>query len=101
MKVKIRDGMHTDQHCTKRWYKNGKLHREDGPAVIHRDGAKEWYWNDRRHRSDGPAVVGSDNCGTLYVYGRYCLTAEEWVTELLEGGWIEPSQAIFLKLKFA
>ena len=27
----------------KSWYKNGKWHREDGPARIHKDGYKSWY----------------------------------------------------------
>ena len=27
----------------KSWYLNGKLHREDGPAVEHADGYKAWY----------------------------------------------------------
>ena len=27
----------------KEWYLNDKLHREDGPAIEHADGAKEWY----------------------------------------------------------
>ena len=30
----------------KEWYKNGYLHREDGPAIEHPDGRKEWYIND-------------------------------------------------------
>jgi hypothetical protein len=28
---------------TKRWTLNGKLHREDGPAVEWPNGQKEWY----------------------------------------------------------
>ena len=28
---------------TKKWYLNGDLHREDGPAVEWADGTKEWY----------------------------------------------------------
>ena len=27
----------------KTWYKDGKLHREDGPAVELKNGLKEWY----------------------------------------------------------
>ena len=27
------------------WYKNGKIHREDGPAVIFSNGTRKWYWN--------------------------------------------------------
>ena len=34
---------------TKKWYMNGKLHREGGlPAVEWSDGQKEWYRNGRR-----------------------------------------------------
>jgi hypothetical protein len=28
-----------------RYYLNGQLHREDGPAVIWADGGKEWWYN--------------------------------------------------------
>ena len=51
---------------TKSWYLNGKLHREDGPAIEWSDGAKSWYLNGKLHREDGPAVEDSD--GTKYWY---------------------------------
>ena len=38
------------------WLLNGKLHREDGPAVEYADGIKQWYLNGKLHREDGPAV---------------------------------------------
>jgi hypothetical protein len=40
----------------KRWYLNGKLHREDGPAIEYANGEKRWYINDKHHREDGPAI---------------------------------------------
>ena len=40
----------------KYWYKNGKCHREDGPAVEYTNGDKLWYKNDQLHREDGPAL---------------------------------------------
>lgn len=40
----------------KEWYKEGKCHREDGPAVELVDGTKIWYKEGKRHRLDGPAV---------------------------------------------
>jgi hypothetical protein len=43
-----------DGHKT--WYKEGKLHRENGPAIVYNNGDKSWYKNDLRHREDGPAV---------------------------------------------
>ncbi|HNC55219.1 MAG TPA: hypothetical protein PLP33_07235 [Leptospiraceae bacterium] len=40
----------------KHWYKEGRLHREDGPAVEWIIGYKEWWVEGLRHRTDGPAV---------------------------------------------
>ena len=46
----------TDTDGNKKWYLNGVLHREDGPAVEHIDGQYGWYINGKLHREDGPAV---------------------------------------------
>ena len=49
-----------DKWGTKRWYldvKNKILHREGGPAIENKDGAKCWYINNMLHREDGPAVT--------------------------------------------
>ena len=35
---------------TKEWWVNGKLHREDGPAVERADGSKAWWINGELHR---------------------------------------------------
>jgi hypothetical protein len=42
---------------TERWWLNGNLHREDGPALTHASGTKMWYLNGELHRIDGPAVI--------------------------------------------
>lgn len=42
---------------TKHWYQHGKLHREDGPAITADCGNEEWWLNDQEHREDGPAIV--------------------------------------------
>ena len=44
-----------DENGNKRWYANGKLHREDGPAVERANGDKEWWVEGKLHRLDGPA----------------------------------------------
>ena len=41
---------------TTTYYKNGKLHREDGPAIEWKNGNKDWLLNDRLHRTDEPAI---------------------------------------------
>ena len=33
---------------TKYWYLNGKVHREDGPAIERAGGSKQWYRNGKR-----------------------------------------------------
>ena len=54
----------------KRWYLNGKLHREDGPAVECTDGAKFWYLNDELHREDGPAIEWTSGDKEWYLNGK-------------------------------
>ena len=58
------------ENGTKRWFVNGKLHREDGPAVEEPDGTKEWYINGKRHREDGPAVEKPDGTKKWYINGK-------------------------------
>src|SRR5438105_15551798 len=45
-----------DPSGRKAWYRDGQLHRDDGPAVEDPSGYKEWYRDGQRHRDDGPAV---------------------------------------------
>jgi hypothetical protein len=45
----------TRKNGTIEYYKNGLLHRENGPAIIYADGRKKWYQNGHLHRLDGPA----------------------------------------------
>ena len=54
----------------KEWYLNGKLHREDGPAVERANGYKEWRLNDKLHREDGPAVEYASGTKEWYLNGK-------------------------------
>ncbi|MAG26488.1 hypothetical protein CMI47_13155 [Candidatus Pacearchaeota archaeon] len=60
----------TDDYGNKRWYLNGELHREDGPAILCHDGDKRWYLNGKRHREDGPAVIYANGCKFWYLNGK-------------------------------
>lgn len=43
-----------------RYYRDGLLHREDGPAedrMWNGGGLKVWWQNGLEHRTDGPAVI--------------------------------------------
>ena len=65
---------------------NGKLHRENGPAVVRENGSrvwyfngeqyrvngpgdKQWYLNGKLHRENGPAVEYSDGYKAWYING--------------------------------
>lgn len=48
---------------SKGWWLNGKLHREDGPAVERADGTKKWWLN-------GEQVTEEDVMGKCNK--RYC-----------------------------
>jgi len=57
---KKRSKLKIDKEGNKRWYLNGKLHREDGPAIEYSDGTKFWWSNGILHRIDGPAMEFSN-----------------------------------------
>jgi hypothetical protein len=62
--------MEVSKYGTKRWYLNGELHREDGPALEYADGNKYWFLNDKLHREDGPAVERADGTKKWYLNGE-------------------------------
>jgi len=59
------------------WYLNGKLHREDGPAVEHCEGTKSWWINGERHREDGPAIEWANGDTDWYFNGHQFPSQEE------------------------
>ena len=54
----------------KAWYLNGKIHREDGPAIEYTNGYKAWYLNGKCHREDGPAVEHANGYKEWYLKGK-------------------------------
>ena len=63
---------------TREWYLNGKLHREDGPAIEYTNGDKCWYLNGKCHREDinpetgltCPAIEYADGDKRWYLNGN-------------------------------
>jgi hypothetical protein len=52
------------------WYKDDKLHREDGPTVERLDGYKAWYLDNILHRLDDPAVECANGDGEWWLNGK-------------------------------
>lgn len=53
------------------WWRDGQRHRDDGPAVERADGYRVWYRDGQRHRDDGPAVEHADGYREWYRYGQW------------------------------
>jgi hypothetical protein len=67
----MKNGMYTSTAGIIRYYKNDKLHRSDGPALIQPTGEEAWFLFGLRHREDGPAIYSSDGkFKSYYVHGR-------------------------------
>ena len=45
----VKNGLYATKYGARYWYKNGNLHRDDGPAVEWVDGGLWWYYNDMKY----------------------------------------------------
>jgi hypothetical protein len=52
-------------------FKDGKLHRDDGPAIERKDGYKAWYADGRRHRESGPAIEDPNGYKAWYREAQF------------------------------
>ncbi len=61
-----------NEHGVITFFKDNKLHREDGPAVIYPDGTEIWWYEGETHREDGPAVIweGDPNNIAYYLFNK-------------------------------
>jgi len=53
---------HVDEH--------DRLHREDGPAVMHASGTREWWRHGLLHREGGPPIEYADGRVAHWLHGR-------------------------------
>lgn len=51
-------GSSRDDHWLQEiWYKGWKVHRDDGPAIIYKNGTKMYYLEGKTSRKNGPALI--------------------------------------------
>lgn len=58
------------------FFKNGKYHKEDGPAFFSKYGDKHWFKEGKYHRFDGPAYEGVNGTKFWYIEGKECFPSE-------------------------
>jgi len=64
----MKDKFYYKDGTTSSKYDSSKeVHRVDGPAIEHTNGAKHWATDDKRHRIDGPAIEWADGSKYWYV----------------------------------
>ena len=79
----LRYRIEVDQEGTRRYYNSdGRIHREDGPAVEYADGTKVWLINGLRHREDGPAV---EIAGSTAIHTRLWYFHGQLLTKIKHG----------------
>jgi hypothetical protein len=49
---------------------DGRIHRNNGPAIEHADGTLEWRIHNKRHREDGPAIIYPSGTEQWYFRGE-------------------------------
>ena len=69
MSKELKNGRYEDKYGEVYWYKDGVMHREDGPAYEGCD-FKEWYIMGELHREDGPAREWSNGGNEWYKDGK-------------------------------
>lgn len=86
------------------WYKDGVIHREDGPAIEYPNGAQAWIQNGKLHRLDGPALIPIKDPGSWYRNGKlhrddgpaieYADGSSEWYIDGVRQKWITGNNEI-------
>jgi hypothetical protein len=64
------------------WYQNDEISREGGPAITYLDGSQEWRINGSFHRLDGPAIIWKNGDKKWYIHGTEILNPtdeEKWM----------------------
>ena len=61
------------------YFKKDKRHREDGPAIIWADGTMKYYLNDKLHREDGPAIIRKNGKNEYYLNGKKLKWFKRWL----------------------
>jgi hypothetical protein len=61
------------------WFRDGDLHREDDPAVTCSSGAEQWWINGMPHRDFGPAIIHEDGTEVWFLRGRHLRGVPEWI----------------------
>ena len=69
------------------YLKNNKLHREEGPAIIYKNGIIWWMNDGKLHRENGPAIINKKELIEYWIYGQPA--TEEEIINIKRNKWID------------
>ena len=74
---------------------DGELHRDDGPALISKNGDQYWFQHGKRHRDDGPAIEWLDGDKFWYSNDKR-LSFDKWLDKVNLSG----EEKVMMKLQY-
>ncbi len=66
----IHDGCHVNKEGVKHYYLDGKLHRENGPAIEYPDNSPWWFINDEFRPEDEISLEQNTSSKFWYLNGQ-------------------------------
>ena len=70
--------LEVDERGSVVFYKDGKMHRDEGPACISPGRFQQWRKNGMLHREDGPAFKWGDGKIEFWLFNRRFFSRKEW-----------------------
>ena len=68
---KLPNGMYQLPGNSKVYLRDGRKHRENGPAEVRKDGYEAYFWMGLRHRLNGPAVIYPNGIKEYWTHGKF------------------------------
>lgn len=88
-----------DERGTKYYFNDEtQFHRDDGPAIIHKDGSKSWYVNGEANDPKNPSVFFANG---IFLWYRFNHHRSDGPSEVRPNGykeWYEDGSIIWPKL---
>lgn len=76
---KLANGIYVNINNVQTWFKNGKCHNDDGPAVIYVNGTKNWQQNGEYYRENDLPHIEHANGEKYWWCNGWHKTLEEYL----------------------
>lgn len=81
----LADGHYKYSNGLEQWFKEGLVHRTDGPAIIYPHGRKEWLQNGKLYRENDLPHVEHNDRNEWHHNNRYYFTFDAYLLAKVMG----------------